>query len=286
MKNEEKEEIVEKRSYKKLIIVILIIISVISGLLLYMRFVSTAGLVIKEYGINDKSIPSEFDGFKIVHFSDLHYNTTHGKKELTKIVKKINNLRADIVVFTGDLLDDRIDITKKDKEDLSKLLNDIECKLFKYGISGNHDYLDDDIDEIFINGGFKYLRNEFEDIYLDGMDPIRIYGFPSSIKDVPDYTVYEGDKDIYSIVLIHEPDSLDEIIDFNPDLVFAGHSHGGQVRVPFFGALYTPVGSKKYYDEYYKVKNTEMFISSGIGTSRMKFRFMNKPSINLYRIYK
>lgn len=68
------------------------------------------------------------------------------------------------------------------------------------------------------------------------------------------------------------------------DLVLTGHSHGGQVRIPFIGKLYTPEGAKKYYDEYYKINNTDLYISSGLGTSMYKFRLFNRPSFNFYRI--
>ena len=65
----------------------------------------------------------------------------------------------------------------------------------------------------------------------------------------------------------------------------AGHSHLGQIRLPLIGAIYTPKGSKKYYDEHYKVNNADMYINGGIGTSVIEFRLLNKPSINLYRFY-
>ncbi len=88
----------------------------------------------------------------------------------------------------------------------------------------------------------------------------------------------------YKILLLHEPDYIDDIKDISYDLTLAGHSHNGQVRLPFIGAIYTPKGAKKYYKEYYKVKNTDMYISNGLGTTIMNLRLFNKPSISLYRL--
>ena len=83
---------------------------------------------------------------------------------------------------------------------------------------------------------------------------------------------------------MHEPDFIDEIDYRKFDLVLAGHSHNGQVRLPFIGALVKPNYAKKYYDEYYKIKNTDLYISSGIGVSEVNFRLFNRPSFNLYRL--
>ena len=93
------------------------------------------------------------------------------------------------------------------------------------------------------------------------------------------------EKPIYSILLMHEPDYIDDLNINNYDLVLAGHSHNGQVRIPFIGAIKStlPSGSKKYYDRYYKIKNTDLYISNGIGTSKINFRLFNRPSFNLYR---
>ena len=74
--------------------------------------------------------------------------------------------------------------------------------------------------------------------------------------------------------------------EYDFDILFSGHSHNGQVRLPLIGTVYTPVGSKKYYQEYYKLDNREIFISNGIGTSGLDVRFLSSPSINLYRLYK
>ena len=67
--------------------------------------------------------------------------------------------------------------------------------------------------------------------------------------------------------------------------MLSGHSHNGQVRIPLIGKIYTPKGSKKYYEDYYNMNNKELFVSNGIGTSLLNMRFMSQPSINLYRIY-
>ena len=89
----------------------------------------------------------------------------------------------------------------------------------------------------------------------------------------------------YRFILCHEPDEYKKISNYSFNVIFSGHSHGGQVRLPFIGKIYTPIGAKTYYDDYYKLDNKEIFISNGIGTTRIDIRFNSAPSINLYRLY-
>ena len=276
---------------KKIIITLIIIILLISSILLYSRFIATKGLKIKEYKVVNTKITDSYHGLKIVHLSDIHYGSTISEKELNNIVDKINEIKPDIVVLTGDLIDDRLSF---DKDKIINCLSKIEANLGKYAISGNHDLPIDDYNYIIKESGFTNLDNKYDLIYYKSNDPIVISGIGYDGEDVgiktEQFDKYISElkaddvKPIYSILLIHEPDTVDNL-DLNKyDLVLSGHSHGGQVRLPFIGAIYTPVGAKNYYDEYYKINNTDLYISSGLGTSMYKFRLFNKPSINFYRI--
>lgn len=274
--------------------VIISIVAIIILTILYSRFVSTKGLITKEYKVVNTKITAEYHGLKIVHITDLHYGMTVHEKELENLVNEVNYLSPDIVVLTGDLFDSE---ETYDKDILVDSLSKIESKLGKYAISGNHDNPINDYYEVITNSGFINLDNTYELIYNNSNDPILISGISTNYEDssnigfktesldnyLSDLT--EDDiKPIYSILLMHEPDFVDNINLSNYDLVLSGHSHLGQVRLPIIGKLYTPYGAKKYYDEHYKINNTDLYISGGIGTSGLKLRFFNKPSINLYRI--
>lgn len=283
-----KEEKIKNHNILKLLIFIFI------AMILYARFIETKGLVVKEYYITDKDLPDSFNGFKIVHFSDVHFGTTVDIKYLKSIVNKINSLNPNVVVFTGDLIDDSIKIKDEDKKKIISILSSIDVDVKKIAIKGNNDYVKkNSYEEIMSSSGFDILNNDYELIYYKGLVPIYVAGLPSSIKekyDAKDSFIYydtliESDiKPEFKIVLIHEPDNINLIKNYDVNLVLAGHSHNGQIRIPFVGAVITPKGSKEYYDNYYKVGKTRLYISSGIGTSKIKFRFNNKPSINFYRL--
>lgn len=277
---------------KRFLAITFIILLSIFGILLYSRYVATSGLITKEYVITT-DIADSYDGFKIVHFSDLHYGRIITDQELKIISKEINLINPDIVVFTGDLIDDSIDIDNFNDEKLISFLSSVKAKYGKYAVRGNHDYVvyADKIRNLFIDAGFTYLENSYDILYNESNDKIFIGGLDTSFydKDDLDKTLAYQDENIsYKIILTHEPDISDEIVskDNTINLILAGHSHNGQVRLPFIGALMTPEKAKKYYDNYYKIQNTDLYVSSGIGVSKVDFRLFNRPSINFYRINK
>ena len=277
---------------KKFLVFTFIILLSIFGILLYSRYVATSGLITKEYVIT-ADIADSYDGFKIVHFSDLHYGRIITDQELKIISEEINLINPDIVAFTGDLIDDSIDIDNFNDEKLTNFLSSIKAKYGKYAVRGNHDYVvyADKIKNLFADAGFTYLENSYDILYNESNDKIFIGGLDTSFydKDDLDKTLAYQDENIsYKIMLTHEQDIIDEIVskDNTINLILAGHSHNGQVRLPFIGALTTPEKAKKYYDNYYKIQNTNLYVSSGIGVSKVDFRLFNRPSINFYRINK
>ena len=203
-------------------------------------------------------------------------------------------MKPDIIVFTGDLIDKDTKLTKTDLKILNSFLNGMEANIGKYAITGNHDYGFKNYDIILENGGFTNLNNKYELIYTNSTNNILLAGVSTNIygkktikeklNDTFEYLKNTDNKPVLSILIMHEPDFIDDINYSKFNLVLAGHSHNGQIRLPFIGALVKPNYAKKYYDEYYKIKNTDLYISSGIGVSEVNFRLFNRPSFNLYRL--
>ena len=278
---------------KKFIKFLLIIILVISLTIVYARYGGTRGLITKEYKI-ETNIDNSFDGLKIVHFSDLHYLRITNKETTKNIIKEINILNPDIVVFTGDLIDKDYTPTNTDINDLKELLLSIKSKYGKYSVIGNNDNkIRETIKDIYTNSNFILLNNDYDIIYGNNNDKLFIGGLDTYSYDKSDIdkvmTYFADNEDInYKIILVHEPDYIDIINSKYNDinLVLSGHSHNGQVNIPYVKKLFLPFGSRKYYENYYKVSNTDLYISSGLGESRINFRIFNKPSINFYRINK
>lgn len=294
------ESVEEKKGSKnKLIFIGILCFSIFSLTLLYSRFVATSGLVVKEYQVLHNTLPDSFYGFKIVHMSDIHYGRTISKKELLNVVTEINLLKPDIVVLTGDLLDKAKTLSQTDIKDITEAFSKIKATIGKFAIMGEHDFGKEEWTTIIKNSGFTNLSDTYELIYKDDTEPIMIAGLSTNLKGtknvkdkiapINDYIASLKDSktnDIphYKILLLHEPDYASDVTPNNYNLILAGHSHNGQIAFPFIGALIKPVGAKKYYDEYYRLKQTDLYISSGLGTTKLDFRLWNHPSINFYRL--
>lgn len=273
---------------KKIIKIFMTVIITIIVVILYSRYIATSGLKTNEISITDNNIDISYDGLKIVHFSDLHYKRIITKKRIEKIINEINLINPDIVIFTGDLIDHDSDITDKDIEYLKETLSNINSKYGKYAVLGNHDYSIDinTIREIYNESDFKLLENTYDIIYNEENKKIYIGGVSTGEYNESLFNNFVINEDIYKILILHEPDYIDKLIDLKPNLALAGHSHNGQVNIPYLKKLFLPVNAKKYYEEYYEIDNTKFYVSNGIGVSRYNFRLFNTPSINFYRINK
>ena len=196
------------------------------------------------------------------------YNN-ESSKNLDKLVNKINEQKPRIVFFTGDLIDG--DLSKKNKKDLINSLKKIKADLGKYAILGDKD---SNLSEELLNEtGFTIITEPIS-LYNNDLIPIVLLSNCDINEDI----------NTYSICLLHKPDDLEKISGEIPSLILAGHGLGGQIRIPFWGALIKLNGAKKYSDAYYEINDTQMYISYGIGNGQLNMRLFNEPSINVYRL--
>ena len=272
----------------KIIIKLLLFFGIIGTLFfLYTTYVSTAKVMVREYRIINQKIPTSFNGLKIVQLSDLHYGSTMLDEELKKVINLVNERKPDLVVFTGDLIDKNYKLTPKEQEKIISNFKNIKATTGKYAILGDEDT--EKIATIFNQSNFVILRDEYDLIYNSKDNPILLIGVNSTSKN-PDidksFNYYKEPthlSNIYTISLIHEPD-LAEDINYQSDLILAGHSHNGNIRIPFAKkALFKVAGAKKYDQDYYHINNSELYVSSGLGT-KSGIRLFCRPSINFFRL--
>ena len=292
---QEKREDINKENRKKTIIflfkTLLIIIFIVLLLSFYNYYIATSKIIIKEKRLVSEQLPDSFNGLKIVHFSDLGYGSNIFIDDVKKTVKVINSRKPDLVIFSGDLIDKNYKMTKKEQKELTSALLKIDSKIGKYCVLGDRD--SDLSKEILKNSDFTLLTNEYDLIYNNSNNPILIIGLDSYLKGKKDldkafeyYQIPDHNADIYSIVVLHEPDYFDEFkSEYTTNLVLAGHSHNGYIRIPKLGAITKKEkGAKKYRNFEYKFDKTNFFITSGIDTDGNGIRLFNHPSISLFRL--
>ena len=292
---EEKEtnEVVKKDSnFKRKFINFIIFILILSiGLIMYSRYLGTKGLIVKEYRIADEKIPYNFSGIKIVHFSDLLYKSTVNLDDVKKMVKRINELKPDLVLFSGGLVSKGKSLSDEEAQELSSVLKEIDYTIGKFAVKGDED--GDEFSIVMSDSGFEVLNNSGVFVYNKALTPIYVAGLASSISDAINvesaFELVDADanKDAYfKILLMHEGDSATSVLKSRDDvdLILAGNSLNGSVVLPFYGGIFESRGSTKYKKPFYEVNGTLIYISSGLGTKDINYRFNNKPSFNFYRL--
>ncbi len=258
------------------------------GLFIYARYIEPELLTVNEINIEAQGLQLS-KPLKIVQCSDLHLGPNYDMAHLQRVVKKINEMAPDLILFTGDLIDNIKLFNDRDESGTVEILNELKASLGKYAVAGNHDYGANGFKrylKIITNGGFNLLINEHESIILENGQMINIVGLDDAIWGQVDLTKgMKGVKeDAYNIVLCHEPDLADEVAKYPIDLQLSGHTHGGQVRVPFKGAVLTPPKGRKYIKGMYKIEGNprmNLYVNVGIGTSQQCLRFACMPELTL-----
>lgn len=273
--------------------IILIIVAVIFLVCTVWTIWGNTALELNTYIIESERLPKSFDNYRIAQVSDLHNNELG--KDNENLIVMLKDSTPDIIVMTGDIVDSRkpnIDIALQFAQEAVKLA---PC----YYVTGNHESRISEYEKLkngLENIGIEVLEDESihleragEYVTLLGVDD------PNFVSDyylVDDESVMKDkfkqlDKDErYTILLSHRPELFDVYVENDIDLVFSGHAHGGQFRLPFVDGLYAPDQGllPKYDSGLYTDKNTNMLVSRGIGNSLFPFRFNNRPEVILVEL--
>lgn len=285
--NEEIESKPKKRWGLKILIILIIFFILF---FLYIFQVEVNLITIKEQAIIDNELPNSYNGLKIAHFSDIHFGRTIFNKDLKKVKNKINNLNCDIVVFTGDLLDDFINISDNDISELKNNLKDIQAKYRKYAVLGDNDYLNKSLVlEILNDAGFIVLDNSNDLLYIKDKEPLMFIGVSSKLENENDLeraiNLDSKANNYFKILLGHEPSISEEIHDYDINIILSGHSLGGLIKLGNFSLLKQKEVDNFYKGHYILDNGTNLYVSPGLGTYKYNVRLGNLPTINFYRIY-
>lgn len=266
------------KNRKAIKIIFIFVIAVIAVIYLYW---GNTKIGVTNITVTSENIPDEFNGFKIVHISDLHNaEFGNGQKDL---IDKIEAQDADIIVITGDMIDSR----RTDVDKAVELITGLGNKIPVYYVTGNHESRVREYNELeskLIENGVTVLKNESVKIEKDSSF-INVIGvddpsFGMSANDIF-HTVSELKTDGYDVLLSHRPELFETYCEIGAELVLCGHAHGGQVRIPFAGGLVAP--NQGLFPEYtagsYKSGSTEMIVSRGLGNSIIPLRINNPPEL-------
>lgn len=268
----------------KIIIIILIVV--------FFLYWQNNDIVVSKYELSFENLPESFNEYRIVQISDLH-NKLFGKSQ-EKLVSEVIELNPDIIVITGDLVDGR----DYNEQVSLALINEIIKIAPVYYVTGNHEWRSgrfNSLEKKLINSGVNVLRNKKtflskvnDQIIVIGIDDPAffsnvnneyLYGFIETLNRL---AKGKNDED-FIILLSHHPELFKIYKDAGIDLVFAGHAHGGQIRLPFIGGLVAPNQGlfPKYTEGIYKEGKSIMVVSRGLGNSIFPQRLFNRPEVVL-----
>ena len=236
---------------------------------------------VKQYTVCLNNLPANFSGLTILHLSDLH-SKQFGRRQ-TKLVRLINQQKYDLVALTGDF----VNKFKPDIKPMIDLINQLN-KVPVYFVPGNHERKTGFQARESLNAaGVRILDNKAVRMVKNGQC-LWIIGVddPHLGKACLNAALEQVDDSAPKILLAHSPNIYPEAIEKRLDLVLAGHTHGGQVRLPLIGALIAPGQGLFPQWDYglYQKGQTTMIINGGLGESDLPVRFNIKPEIGLVKL--
>ena len=233
-------------------------------------------LITKNISIKNEDLK----GIKITVASDFHLKN-HDTKRLKKIIKKINKTDSDLVLLLGDYVDETAEFKTLPLKEITEILKNIKSKNGIYAVLGNHDiWLDE-------NELTKCLKNANITVLNNANRILTINEKTLTLAGTNDYT--EGKADISKalnnakkpiILMTHNPDIFEQFVPNSVDLTISGHTHGGQIVIPFVGALIVPSDyGNKYANGLISDNNRKIYVTKGLGTTILPVRFNCLPEI-------
>lgn len=267
---------------------ILMVVGILIGF--YSAYVEPHLLRVKQYDMKFEQVAG--NPITVVQFSDTHVGDFFTTEDLKKVVDKINEQQADLVLFTGDLMDNAAEYDGSIDE-IATILSKIKATNGKYAVFGNRDYgggAERFYEDLMESAGFEVLVNSSRTLEVKGTT-ISLFGADDALIGYynSNKTMQGISNDHLNLLLIHEPDLISDFLSYSIDLATAGHSHGGQVYIPFYGPLLTTALAEDYVRGLYDFGNnrkTLLYVNTGIGNTKVPFRLFNVPQISVFKLEK
>lgn len=252
---------------------------------------SRHNLQITKHEVLLPKLPDEFRGMKIVQISDLHFEEYDEAFFLEHVVRLVNGLKPDMVLYTGDFVSYGpfpMSYSRSRIAPCAEILAKTECPL-RFASLGNHDYIVGWklVRDGLVSHGIPTLVNQSIPVERGGKRLwITGLGSACAMASHPETAIPKSvlrDRESM-IVMAHEPDVLPQIASYGADLMLSGHTHGGQVRLPFVPLFYLPRLGQIYVEGMFRLGNTQMYVNRGIGAVLVPVRLNCRPEITQFTL--
>lgn len=236
--------------------------------------------------ITVSGLPPAFDGLTVCQITDIHQSVYMPPAAVRSIVDRVNSLQPDLIAITGDNSSGGVAHVDRVWKELARL----RAPLGVYGVMGNHEYPPGiaNVRKAMAAAGIRELRNDSVPLALTWPPNSRIWlaGVVDMWQDKPDlrHALRAVPPNEPVILLAHNPDFADEVRDPRVKLIVAGHSHGGQVVLPFYGPIFVPC-ERKYARGLVQTATGQMYISRGLGVTSPPIRMNCRPELPLITLH-
>ena len=236
-------------------------------------------VLFNHYQIPVPNLPEAFRGYRIAHLTDIHYGNFISLTFLKGVLARVNQLHADAICLTGDYAHHHN--APKEVDAIWSLFSMLRAKDGIFAVLGNHDHWASETQSLKLleRSGFS-VRHTCTYV-TRGNSRLAFGGAGDFYEDIPgiDTAFLHSDNSDCRILLAHNPDTVDLPFETLISLTLSGHTHGGQVRIPFFGPIRVPVRNKRYVEGFIDTPQTGLFIARGIGGAVLPVRFDCYPEI-------
>lgn len=275
----------KKRNYFLRVFLFIIVLAAI--LIWYGFWIEPDLVVVRHYQLQTQSGGTEI--LRLVQISDLQIGDDYTIENMKHVIKKIETAHPDVVLFTGDLFENYSVCGSEMEPAVTALLQQIEAPKGKYAVWGNRDYgggAAKAYRRILKTAGFALLCNSSVEITTTNNQKVLLCGLDDALFGNPDGQKFlqQEQNYAYQILMLHEPDIAQLWSNSAFQLILAGHSHGGQVRLPFWQGLKT-VLAEKYTRHFYtlnKETGMQLYVNTGLGTSHLPVRFGVPPEVVVF----
>jgi len=247
----------------------------------YATLVEPHWLAVRRVDVPIPSLPADLDGFTIAQLSDLHRGPVVTQENIARAVELTLQQQADLIVLTGDYVSRSSKYAPSCAEALAPLAASGE-EATLLACLGNHDHWTDAnrVAGALADAGLTVLRNAAREV-ADGLWVAAVDDVWEQHADL-DKALEEVPASATVVLLAHEPDYADEVAaDGQVSLQLSGHSHGGQVRLPFVGPPALPYLARKYHTGLYQVNSMWLYVNRGVGLISPAVRFNCRPEVTL-----
>ncbi len=236
-------------------------------------------LGVKRITLSSEKIPSVFNALNLIYFTDLQ-SFTLNEKYYTQVMKEIQALNPDFVVFGGDLIDEAsyASYSEAERTFLIDALKNIKAPYGKYAILSQTDQAHQtELQSIYLEAGFEILNTKLIPIHVLGEATINFLGWDETSDPNLLSSILPTE---YTLAFAHDPALSNQLNTAQIDVLVCGKTHGGQITLPFIGPL--TMRSEIHQNGKYELSDLTLYVSSGIGVSDLKARWMTDPSFILF----